>query len=174
MDKIQGVPCNYCATSPAEVASREINCHAWRSRDNALIHRGTIFVALAVLLNYGRDTIRRWTKRTFNFGKWKEKGRSRRRISEMPLNRTRTCREYPVDISCIKLDAPAREFSSEWHFVAPWIILQVYDSVIARNSKRESIEPPIPRKICINFRHPPPPRQIRRQLIAGHLNATPQ
>lgn len=174
MDKIQGVPCNYCATSPAEVASREINCHAWRSRDKRIdssrddFCRPRHFIELRPGYNWTMN------KKTFNFGKWKEKGRSRRRISEMPLNRTRTCCEYPVDISCIKLDAPAREFPSEWHFVAPSIILQVYDSVIARNSKRESIEPPIPRKICINFRHPPPPRQIRRQLIAGHLNATPQ
>lgn len=35
------------------------------------------------------------------------------------------------------------------------IILEVYDPVIVRNLK--SIEPPIPRKICINFRYPPPP-----------------
>lgn len=174
MDKIQGVPCNYCATSPAEVASREINCHAWRSRDKRIDSSRDDFCRPRRFIELRPGYNSTMNKKTFNFGKWKEKGRSRRRISEMPLNRTRTCCEYPVDISCIKLDAPAREFPSEWHFVAPWIILQVYDSVIARNSKRESIEPPIPRKICINFRHPPPPRQIRRQLIAGHLNATPQ
>lgn len=127
-----------------EVASREINCHARRSRDkriNSSRNEADKNCLRSRLLNYGRDIIRLprlWRKvqrfllllwaKNFNefcnlriqrndltYSLWR---RERRRKNWKWLSRdgvkSRTCCEYPVDILYIEVSFRA------WHFVADY------------------------------------------------------
>lgn len=164
-----------------EVASREINCHARRSRDkriNSSRNEADKNCLRSRLLNYGRDIIRLprlWRKvqrflllfwaKNFNefcnlriqrndltYSLWR---RERRRKNWKWLSRD--------GVKSRAVLAPVVNILSIFYILKSvferdtlsQIILEVYDPVIVRNLK--SIEPPIPRKICINFRYPPPP-----------------